>query len=175
MTHLHLLLHIVTLDIEALVVPWHQFIYSLLVPDGRLDIQPVHDSVLQVLIVCMSVTSKVLLHLQEEVKVRWCQVRTVWRMVESVQKLNNWAGCMRKRSLLSRCPTYLANRNLSVYSARNVFHLSLALYFFFKLFSPTNIQQVTLEMSEEHMWGFLWSALYSCPTFKKVKSVNKFQ
>jgi hypothetical protein len=25
----------VTLDIEALVVPWHQFTYSLLVPDGR--------------------------------------------------------------------------------------------------------------------------------------------
>ena len=34
-THLHLLLHIVTLHIEALVVPWHQFTYSLLVPDGR--------------------------------------------------------------------------------------------------------------------------------------------
>ena len=65
MTHLHLLLHIVTLDIEALVVPWHQFIYCLLVPDGRLAIQPVHDSVLQVLIICMSFTSKVLLHLQE--------------------------------------------------------------------------------------------------------------
>ena len=32
----------------------------------------------------MSFTSKVLLHLQEEVKVRWCQVRTVWRMVECV-------------------------------------------------------------------------------------------
>ena len=40
-THLHLLLHIVTLDIEALVVPWHQFAYSFLVPDGRLAIQPV--------------------------------------------------------------------------------------------------------------------------------------
>ena len=83
-THLHLLLHIVTLDIEALVVPWHQFTYSLLVPDCRLAIQPVHDSVLQVLIICMSFTSKVLLHLQEEVKVRWGQVRTVWRMVECV-------------------------------------------------------------------------------------------
>ena len=106
MTHLHLLLHIVTLDIEALVVPWHQFIYSLLVPDGRLAIQPVQDSVLQVLIICMSFTSKVLLHLQEEVEVRWCQVRTVWRMVECVPKLNNCAACMRKRSLLSRCPTY---------------------------------------------------------------------
>ena len=35
-THLHLLLHIVSLDIEALVVPWHQFTYSLLVPEGRL-------------------------------------------------------------------------------------------------------------------------------------------
>ena len=34
-THLHLLLHIGTLDIEALVVLWHQFTYSLLVPDGR--------------------------------------------------------------------------------------------------------------------------------------------
>ena len=107
MTHLHLLLHIVILDIEALVVPWHHFIYSLLVPDGRLAIQPVHDSLLQVLIICMSFTSKVLLHLQEEVKVRWCEVRTVWRMVECVPKLNNCAGCMRKRSLLSKCPTYL--------------------------------------------------------------------
>ena len=107
MTHLHLLLHTVTLDIEALVVPWHQFIYSLLVPNGRLAIQPVHDSVLQVLIICMSFTSKVLLHLQEEVKVRWCQGRTVWRMVECAPKLNNCVGCMRKRSLLSRCPTYL--------------------------------------------------------------------
>jgi len=45
-TYLHLLLHIVTLDIEALVVPWHQFTYSLLVPDGHLAIQPVHDSML---------------------------------------------------------------------------------------------------------------------------------
>ena len=45
-THLHLLFHIVTLDTEALVVPWHQFTYSLLVLDGRLAIQPVHDSML---------------------------------------------------------------------------------------------------------------------------------
>ena len=110
MTHLHLLLHIVTLNTEALVVPWHQFIYSLLVPDGRLAIQPVHESVLQVLIICMSFTSKVRLHLQEEVKVRWCQVRTVWRTVECVPKLNNCACCMRKLSLLSRCPTYLKAR-----------------------------------------------------------------
>ena len=36
-THLHLLLHRVTLDNEALVVLWHQFTYSLLVPDGRLS------------------------------------------------------------------------------------------------------------------------------------------
>ena len=42
-THLHLLLHIVIVDIESLVIPWHQFIYSLLVPDGRLAIQPVRD------------------------------------------------------------------------------------------------------------------------------------
>ena len=84
MTHLHLLLHIVTLDTEALVVPWHQFTFSLLVPKGCLAIQPVHDSVLQVLIICMSFTSKLLLHLQEEVKVRWCQVRTVGRMVKCV-------------------------------------------------------------------------------------------
>jgi hypothetical protein len=41
--HLHLLLHIVTFDIEALV-PWHQFTYSLLVPDGRRAIQPVHGT-----------------------------------------------------------------------------------------------------------------------------------
>jgi len=34
-THLHLLLHIVTLNIEAFVVPWHQFTFSLLVPEGR--------------------------------------------------------------------------------------------------------------------------------------------
>jgi len=38
LSHLHLLLHIVTLDIEALVIPWHQFTYSLLVPEGRLAI-----------------------------------------------------------------------------------------------------------------------------------------
>ena len=117
MTHLHLLLHIVTLDTEALFLPWHQFIYSLLVPDGRLAIQPVHDSVLQVLIICMSFTSKVLLHLQEEVKVRWCQVRTVWGMVECVPKLNNCAACTGKRSLLSRCPTYLSNWDSSVDAA----------------------------------------------------------
>ena len=107
-THLHLLLHIVTLDIESLVVPWHQFTYSLLVPDGRLAIQPVHDSVLQVLIICVSFTSKVLLHLQEEVKVRWCQVRTVWRMVECVpmefitQPLAAWWIPLGH----SRCPSY---------------------------------------------------------------------
>ena len=35
-THLHLLLHVVTLDIEALVVLWHQFTYSLLLPEGCL-------------------------------------------------------------------------------------------------------------------------------------------
>ena len=39
---------------------------------------------LQVLIICMPFTSKVLLYLQEEVKVRWCQVRTVGRMVKCV-------------------------------------------------------------------------------------------
>jgi hypothetical protein len=44
-THLHLLLHTVTLDIEALV-PWHQFTYSLFVPDGCLAIRPLHDSML---------------------------------------------------------------------------------------------------------------------------------
>ena len=37
-THLHLLLHIVTFDIETIVVPWHQFTYSVLVPEGRLAI-----------------------------------------------------------------------------------------------------------------------------------------
>ena len=57
-THLHLLLHIVTLDIEALVIPWHRFTYSCLVPDGRLAIQTVHDSVLQVLIICMSLPAR---------------------------------------------------------------------------------------------------------------------
>ena len=125
MTHLHLLLHIVTLDTEALVVPWHQFIYSLLVPDGRLAIEPVYDSVLQVLIICMSFTSKVLLHLQEEVKVRWCHVRTVWRMVDCVTKLNNCAGCMPKRSLLSRCPTYYKQRSLLHVSANCSGHLGI--------------------------------------------------
>ena len=120
MTHRHLLLHIVTLDTEALVLPWHQFIYSLLVPDGRLAIQPVHDSVPQVLITCLSFTSKVLLHLQEEVKVRWCQVRTVWRMVECVPKLNNCAGCMRKRSLLSRYPTYLPLDSFVIHVTSNL-------------------------------------------------------
>ena len=53
------------------------------VPDGHLAIQPVHDSVLQVLIIFVSFPSKVL-HLQEEVKVQWCHVHTVWRMVECV-------------------------------------------------------------------------------------------
>ena len=45
-THLHLLLHIATLDIEALL-PWHQFTYSALVPDGRLAIQRAQIVVLQ--------------------------------------------------------------------------------------------------------------------------------
>ena len=44
-THLHLLLHIVTLDIEVLV-SWHQLTNSLFVPDGRLAIEPFHDSML---------------------------------------------------------------------------------------------------------------------------------
>ena len=39
LTHVHLLLHIVTLDTEALVLLWHRFTYSLLVPDGRLATQ----------------------------------------------------------------------------------------------------------------------------------------
>ena len=48
-THLHLLLHIVTLDIEALVVPWHQFTYSLLVP--RTAVPNVHNfAVLQMFV-----------------------------------------------------------------------------------------------------------------------------
>ena len=41
MIHLHLRLHIVTMDIEAVVVPRKKFTYSLLVPDGRLPIHRV--------------------------------------------------------------------------------------------------------------------------------------
>ena len=37
----HTFTYFSTSDIEALVVPWHQFTYSLLVPDGRLAIHRV--------------------------------------------------------------------------------------------------------------------------------------
>ena len=39
-TYLCLLFHIVVFDIKALVVPWHQFVYSLFIPCGHLVIQP---------------------------------------------------------------------------------------------------------------------------------------
>ena len=81
----------------------------------------------------MSFTSKVLLHVQEEVKVRWCQVRTVWRMVECIPKLNNCAGCMRKRSLLSRCPKYFL-----LFPCNNGCRNSPHCYVYTYLFSPIN-------------------------------------
>ena len=34
-TYLVLLFHIVTFDIKALDVPWHQFVYTLFIPCGR--------------------------------------------------------------------------------------------------------------------------------------------
>ena len=35
-----LLFHIVAFDIETLVIPWHEFVYTLFIPCGRLVIQP---------------------------------------------------------------------------------------------------------------------------------------
>ena len=163
MTNLHLLLHIVTLDIEALVVPWHQFIYSLLLPDGRLAIQPVRGTQrAQILRYCkclvtiwytsardmftidrnkslVNFTGSDVLRLQKPNHASHLTVVGSWyqrvhclnlshsqrgkvcstncnRQLSTVYwthhmthqlKLNNCAGCMRKRSLLSRCPTYL--------------------------------------------------------------------
>ena len=170
MTHLHLLLDIVTLDIEALVVPWHQFIYSLLVPDGRLAIQPVHDSVLQVLNICSPIRkhyapfsdtgrvhnmfaidrNKSLVHFTGSDVLRLqnpnhashlhsrrelISARSLWKSLQhelhqatvhtllntphdSSVKLNKCAGCMRRRSLLSRCPTYLPVRLLCASAER---------------------------------------------------------
>ena len=43
----YILLHIVAFDIKALVVPWHQFVYTLVIPCGRLVTQSGHDSILQ--------------------------------------------------------------------------------------------------------------------------------
>ena len=37
--------------VKALVVPWHQFVYTLVIPRGRLAIQPGQDSILQVFII----------------------------------------------------------------------------------------------------------------------------
>ena len=34
----------VAFHIKALVVPWHQFVYTLFIPYGRLVIQPGHDN-----------------------------------------------------------------------------------------------------------------------------------
>ena len=39
-TYLCLLFHIVAFDIKALVVTWHQFVYTLFTPCGHLVIQP---------------------------------------------------------------------------------------------------------------------------------------
>ena len=39
-TYLCLLFHTVAFDIKALVIPWHQFVYTPFIPYGRLDIQP---------------------------------------------------------------------------------------------------------------------------------------
>ena len=39
-TYCCLFFHIVSFDIKALVVPWHQFVYTLFIPCGCLVIQP---------------------------------------------------------------------------------------------------------------------------------------
>ena len=41
-TYLSLLFYIVVFDIKALVIPWHQFVYTLFIPCGRLVIQPAY-------------------------------------------------------------------------------------------------------------------------------------
>jgi hypothetical protein len=46
-THLHQHFHIVTFEIEAFVVTWHQFNYTHVAPVCRQPIQPVHDSMMQ--------------------------------------------------------------------------------------------------------------------------------
>ena len=60
--------HIVTFDIKAVVVSWHQFVYSLFIPCGRLVIQPGHNSILQVFIIWEACTSKVLLQVWKHEK-----------------------------------------------------------------------------------------------------------
>ena len=158
MTHLHLLLHIVTLDTEALDVTWHQFTYSLLVPDACLVIQPVHNWYCKCSVtICytsardmftidrnkssVNFTGSDVLRLQKPnhashltVGVSWYQRVHCLNLSHSQRgnvsstnctrqlstlywthhmthqlKLNNCAGCMRKRSLLSRCPSYICN------------------------------------------------------------------
>ena len=83
-TNLCLLFHIVAFDIKVLVIPWHQFVYTLIIPCGRMDIQAGHNSVLQVAIICEVFTSKMLLHFWKQEQVQWCQVRSVRRMLEDV-------------------------------------------------------------------------------------------
>ena len=162
---------IVTLDIEALVVPWKKFAYSLLLPDGRLAIQPVRGTQrAQILRYCkclvtiwyasardmftidrnkslVNFTGSDVLRLQKPNHASHLTVGGGWyqrvhclnlshsqrgkvcstnctkqlstlywtyHMTHQL-KLNNCAGCMRKRSLLSRCPTYM--RCISDFSA----------------------------------------------------------
>ena len=57
-----LLFHIVSFDIKALVVPWHQFVYTLVIPCGCLAIQPGHDNILQVIIITFDIKALVQLH-----------------------------------------------------------------------------------------------------------------
>ena len=59
-TYLCLHFHLVAFDIKALVVPWHQFVYTLSISCGRLVIQPDHDSIFQVFMICEAFTSKIL-------------------------------------------------------------------------------------------------------------------
>ena len=70
-----------TIRVKALVVPWHQFVYTLFIPCGRLVIQ---NRILQVFIICEAFASKVLLHFWKQEKIRRCQVRTIRRLLEDV-------------------------------------------------------------------------------------------
>ena len=58
-TYLCLLFHVVTFDIKTRV-PWHQFLFTLFIPCGRLVIQAGHDSILQILITFEAFTSNAL-------------------------------------------------------------------------------------------------------------------
>ena len=76
-TYLYPLFHIVVFDVQALAIPWHQFVYTLFIPCGHLVIQPGHDSILQVFITCEAFYWQGALHFWKREKIRQCQVQTV--------------------------------------------------------------------------------------------------